>query len=323
MRTLFGIGARGDTIRAIQTALTTAGFDTGSADGVFGQATASAVVRFQAADSLTASGEIDDRTWQQLMNRPVPAASERSLQLTANFEGHGYGLAVGNFDGALLTWGIIGFTLASGEIQAIVRAINSNFPDKVVQAFGDDADELLQLINSDLQFQTSWANEHTVAGRALAQPWKGMFAAFGAMPEVQQEQLKHVQSDYLDPAIATAAKLGFTSELGLALCFDIHVQNGGIKAATMAQVLPQIQQLAEDDARKIVSNAVADSAKPEFQVDVRSRKLTIATGIGNVHGRNYVLEKWGLSAAFQADELKSTALGATGTQSVKETRGGA
>lgn len=313
MRRLFGIGAMGDTIRAIQTALTDAGLDTGGVDGVFGQTTGSAVARFQSTHALTASGEIDDMTWQQLMNRPVPAVNERSLQLTANFEGHGYGLAVGNFDGALLTWGIIGFTLASGEIQAIVRAINSNFPDKVVQAFGDNTDQLLQLMNADRQFQTSWANEHTVAGRALAQPWKGMFAVFGAIPEVQREQLKHVQSDYLNPAIATAVKLGFTSELGLSLCFDIHVQNGGIKAATMAQVLPQIQQLAEDDARKIVANAVADSARPEFQDDVRRRKLTIASGTGNVHGHNYVLEKWGLSPAFQADELKSTAMGATPT----------
>lgn len=313
MRTLFGVGARGDTIRAIQTALTSAGFDTNGVDGVFGGGTNSAVKGFQTANSLTVSGAIDDTTWQQLMNRPAPTASERSLQLTANFEGHGFGLAVGNFDGALLTWGIIGFTLASGEIQSIVRAINNNFPDRVAQAFGDKTNELLQLINADRQFQTSWSNQNTVDGRALAEPWKGMFAAFGAIPEVQAEQLKHVQNDYLNPAIATARKLGFTSELGLALCFDIHVQNGGIKAATMAQVLPQIQQLGEDDARTIVANACADSARTQFQSDVRSRKLTIATGAGNVHGRNYVLENWGLSAAFQADELAPTALGATGT----------
>jgi hypothetical protein len=140
-----------------------------------------------------------------------------------------------------------------------------------------------------------------------------MFAAFGAFPEVQHEQLKHVRSDYLNPAIATAVKLGFTSELGLALCLDIHVQNGGIKPPTMAQLLPQIRQLAEDHARIIVANAVADSAKPEFQDDVRTRKLTIANGTGDVHGRNYVLEKWGLSAAFEVDELKSNAIGTKAT----------
>jgi hypothetical protein len=163
-------------------------------------------------------------------------------------------------------------------------------------------------MRADRAFQTSWANEHTVGGRALVEPWKTMFASFGALPEVQQEQLKHVRRDYLNPAIQTALKLGFSSELGLALCFDIHVQNGGIKPATMSTVLTDIQNKEEGDARAIVANAVADSALPKFQADVRSRKLTIATGAGNVHGRNYVLENWGLSKEFSSSELTGAVL---------------
>jgi hypothetical protein len=135
-----------------------------------------------------------------------------------------------------------------------------------------------------------------------------MFAAFGAIPEVQQEQLKHVLNDYLQPAIITANRLGFESELGLALCFDIHVQNGGIKAATLGQILPQIQQIREAAARRIVANAVADSARPQFQEDVRVRKLTIATGAGRVHKQDYVLEKWGLSGDFSAPDLDTNTL---------------
>ena len=138
-----------------------------------------------------------------------------------------------------------------------------------------------------------------------------MFAAFGAIPEVQLEQLKRVRGDYLNPAIQTGLKLGFTSELGLALCFDIHVQNGGIKPATISAVLPKIQNIDEDDARVIVANAVADSALPRFQADVRSRKLTMATGTGSVHGGNYVLENWGLSKEFSCNELIGTGQAAT------------
>jgi hypothetical protein len=33
---------------------------------------------------------------------------------------HNYGLIVGKFDGAGLTWGIIGFTLKHGELSEIV-----------------------------------------------------------------------------------------------------------------------------------------------------------------------------------------------------------
>jgi peptidoglycan hydrolase-like protein with peptidoglycan-binding domain len=304
MRILFGAGAKGDIVRTIQTHLVERGFPTGI-DGDFGSSTAAAVKGFQSSNSLTPSGGLDENTWSNLMGRPIPEVSERSLQLTASFEGHGFGLAVGNFDGALVTWGIIGFTLVSGEIPSIVQAVQSSNPALVKQAFSSNTDELLQLMTADRGFQTSWANEHTVGGRGLAEPWKTMFASFGAIPEVQQEQLKHVRRDYLNPAIQTALKLGFTSELGLALCFDIHVQNGGIKPATFSTVLAELPNTDESDARTIVANAVADSALPRFQADVRSRKLTIATGTGNVHGRNYVLENWGLSKEFSSSELTS------------------
>jgi Putative peptidoglycan binding domain/Glycosyl hydrolase family 46 len=302
MRTLFAIGAQGDLVREIQQNLSQRGFLPGTADGNYGPNTTGAVKAFQAANSQPQSGNIDEDTWNPLMNKPVPSVSERSLQLTSSFEGHGFGLAVGNFDGALLTWGIIGFTLASGEIQQIVLNINSQFPGVVRQAFAGNTDELLRLMKGDRAFQTNWANAHTVNGRALAEPWKSMFAAFGAAPEVQEEQLKRVQAEYMLPAIRTAGKLGFSSELGLALCFDIHVQNGP-KSDVLARIAGQLHGLQEPDARVLVANAVADSARPEFREDVRERKLTVATGKGSVHGKHYVLQNWGLDSAFPAPEL--------------------
>lgn len=46
--------------------------------------------------------------------------------------------------------------------------------------------------------------------------------------------------------------------------------------------------------RILIANAVADHAKPEFREDVRSRKLTIATSTGQVHGERFDLTSWGL-----------------------------
>jgi hypothetical protein len=310
-RTLFAIGAIGDVVKEIQLALLANGCDPKGTDRVYGNDTSNAVKQFQMAKSLPVTGAVDDGSWQLLMQRPVPAASERSLQLTAAFEGHGFELAVGNFDGALLTWGIIGFTMSAGEVQSIVLAINAAHPELVEGAFGDNRAELLHLMTAGSGFQEQWANEHTLDHGALAEPWKSMFAAFGALPEVQAEQLKHVHDDYLDPAIRTAMKLGFTSELGLALCFDIHVQNGGIRAAVLKKLLQQSQGggMTEPDLRSLVANAVADSARAAFREDVRRRKLTIATGGGTVHGHNYRLESWGLSSDIAATELIPAAAG--------------
>jgi peptidoglycan hydrolase-like protein with peptidoglycan-binding domain len=307
-RTLFGAGAIGETVRQVQEVLITQGCGFAKADGVFGDGTAAAIKQFQTKTSLAVTGVMDNATWQSLMNRPVPSAGDRSLQLTAAFEGHGFELAVGNFDGALITWGVIGFTMTSGEIQSIVLAVNKTHPELVKQAFGVHADELLQLMNATRDFQKQWANEHTVTSRSLAEPWRSMFAMFGSFPGVQQEQLKHVKEGYLDPAAATAKRLGLTSELGLALCFDAHVQNGGIKPASLKSLLQKSKAgLAELELRELIANAVADTARAAWREDVRTRKLTIATGQGKVHGHVFVLDNWGLSGKFQAGELSKTA----------------
>ena len=131
-----------------------------------------------------------------------------------------------------------------------------------------------------------------------------MFATFGSSPEVQAEQMNHVQSDYMLPAVHTAKSLGFTSELGLALCFDIHVQDGGIDNTAMQQVQQNSTPgMAEPDLRVVVANAVADRAKPKWSDDVRARKLAIANGQGTVHGHLFVMENCGLSGNFDAPEL--------------------
>jgi hypothetical protein len=125
--------------------------------------------------------------------------------------------------------------------------------------------------------------------------------------------MKHVTSDYLNPAIETVKMLNFSSELGLALCFDIHVQDGGILHAALDQIRQQVTpDMPETTRRVIVANAVADSARPAFRQDVRQRKLTIATGEGVVHGHTYNLDEWGLNGGFQASELAVEAAQAAG-----------
>ncbi len=303
-RTLFGDGAIGDIVKQIQQSLTTAGFSTNGTDGWYGNDTHNAVKSFQSSKATPTTGLVDDGLWLTFMTIPIPTVPQRALQLTASFEGHGFGLAEGNFDGALLTWGIIGFTMGAGEVQEIVLAINNSHPEIVQQAFGSNADELIGVMQADRASQITWANQHTLPKGSLAEPWKTMFATFGSFPEVQAEQMNHVQSDYMLPAIQTAKSLGFTSELGLALSFDIHVQDGGVKNTA----LQQIQQnsapgMAESDLRVVVANAVADWANPSWIDDVRARKLAIAQGHGTVHGHLFVMDNCGLSGNLDAPEL--------------------
>jgi len=108
---------RGMLITQVQEGLRTHGIDPGPSDGLFGDQTARALATYQKAVDLPPSGAVDAETWQLLVSPQPPGLRERCLQVTADFEDHGFARVIGNVDGAGLTWGIIGFTLASGSLQ--------------------------------------------------------------------------------------------------------------------------------------------------------------------------------------------------------------
>ncbi|WP_224366181.1 peptidoglycan-binding protein [Hyalangium versicolor] len=66
-------GARGSQVVDLQRKLAAAGFSPGSADGVFGPKTTTAVKSFQRAKGLTADGIVGPQTWNAL-NAPPPSS---------------------------------------------------------------------------------------------------------------------------------------------------------------------------------------------------------------------------------------------------------
>jgi peptidoglycan hydrolase-like protein with peptidoglycan-binding domain len=295
-RVVYGPGAHGGVVESLQRALVAAKFDTKGVDGFYGNNTKLAVQAFQNANPpLESTGIVDDATWQKLMQSPIPPIDVRTLELTAAFEGHGYTLAQGNWDGAWLTWGIIGFTMIHQEVQKIVLAVETGAPALIRTAFGDNAGKLLEVMNDTPRNQQQWANSISNGSRVV-EPWLTGFRLLGQFPQVQQIQRQAARDHYFIPATATARKFKLGSELGLALCFDIHVQNG-IGADAQADIGDAVKAAPPADERAlrvIIADAVADNARSDFREDVRKRKLAIARGQGIVHGANYVLENWGL-----------------------------
>lgn len=296
-RLLFGRGARGAIIQHIQEKLTAIGFDTKGHDGVYGGDTVSAVTAFQKSAGLPETGNVDDDTWTALMAAPIPPVLDRCLGLTATFEGHGFTLAQGNFDGAGVTWGIIGFTLKHGELKKIIKSAFAEDEALVRSCFGDKTDELLAILDKPMDQQIKWADSISVppSKAPLMEPWKSAFRKFGETPLAQRLQLERVRDAYYTPALQTARKFGLTTEVGAALCFDIHVQNGGVKSAAENIVRSKMQPgMPESEIRVLIANAVADNALPEWREDVRARKVAIAKGAGTVHGLKAELRNWGL-----------------------------
>jgi len=225
---------------------------------------------------------------------------ERCLQLTARIEGHGYQAVAGDFDGAGLTWGIIGFTLQHGEIQALVREAMLRDPDLVRSAFGASTDELVgRLTGDDWNQLKDWADSISVGpnGVGVAQPWRDGFRLLGASPLMKQLQRDRARRQYFDPSQATACALQLGGDLGAALAFDIHVQNGGVKAADRKAFDTRMAQASDRSPlarRVLLADLVAASANARWRADVAARKQAIATGLGEVHGMRLDLSAWGM-----------------------------
>lgn len=298
-RTLFARGSRGGIINRIQQALSQEGYYTGRPDGLYGGGTEKAVNRYQTENALEATGKVDDVTWQRLIKADIPPIQERCLQMTAAFEGHGFGMVQGNWDDAWLTWGIIGFTLRHGEVSQIVLEVFESNPEAVREAFRDLTDELIRIMRAPRAEQEAWANRISEGPKRykVAEPWRPAFARFGAQEAVQAVQVRRAFERYFAPAVETARRYQLNTERGVGLCFDVQVQNGGIGPDARAAIEAALQARPPEDERALrilIANAVADHARPEFRNDVRSRKLAIATGAGQVHGEPFELESWGL-----------------------------
>ncbi|HEY8973153.1 MAG TPA: chitosanase [Burkholderiaceae bacterium] len=300
-RTWFSQGLEGAIARDIQANLLKQGFFAGNhdtfIDGDFGGHTVAALQQLQSARSLPQTGAVDDATWGQLTVEAVPTLFERCLGLTASFEGNGYTQIEGNFDGAGLTWGIIGFTLSNGEIQGLLAEIEQTAPGTLARVMGADlAAQWAAQMARPIAQQLQWADSISSGPSKLGLPpeWVDAFQRLGQEPLVQRLQMHHAYDSYFVPAAATASTLGLATELGLALCFDCHVQNGKARVLAVQDLQRAGRAPTEAQQRAAFARAVASHASPTYQDDVLVRKMAVATGAGTVHGRAYTLAHWGL-----------------------------
>lgn len=289
---------QGELIRRLQLTLRAGGFYRDTVDGIYGNKTELALLGFQQENGLAQTGKIDEETWRLLTSSDAPDLRQRCLQVTADFEGTGFTRAVGNFDGAGLTWGIIGFTLSNGELTRLLREIRSSLPEVFRAAFGDLTARINQVIDAGPAEQLSFANSISVGSSKvkILDVWANAFERLGSDPGVQEIQLRHTQR-FFDRAMEDFRNFRLENELGFALCFDIAVQNGGIDSNEAARIRSKIDQerpTTQQELRTIIANVVAENSRPRFIEDVRRRKLTVATSTGTVHGSRYSLKTWGL-----------------------------
>lgn len=293
---------RGGLVIQLQLALAKAGHVL-TPDSVYANQTRQALKAWQAAGRLPVTGEVDEITWTGLTGQDKPGLFRRCLALTAAFEGHNYTLAVGNFDGAYVTWGIVGFTLRHGNLGKVIRRVNERHPSILIEAMGAaKAQKLLEIIGETSAKQKAWSDSISTGARkyVLQTDWKDAFEALGNRREVREIQDEVAFEVYWKRAAQDLKDHGQMTELDAALFFDTAVQNGGVGADRGKAIRDALtggpaaptphQRLA------LIAKAIASKAKPEYQADVLSRKGAIAAGSGAVHQAEYQIANWGLEA---------------------------
>jgi hypothetical protein len=271
--------------------------------------TEAAVRAFQAAQGLGVDGCAGPRTWAALFGGSEPprnpltssTIAHRCLALTACFENsimppECFTGVTGDFDGQGLSFGALQWNVGQNTLQPLLQAVLRRNRNACEQIFHEHLPTLEAMLAApraeQLRFVRALQNRRGV----LAEPWRGMLKSVGRHPDCQAVQVEHAQG-YLDRAVGLCAEYGLTTERGLALMFDIAVQNGSISRGVKAQILTDFKSVSESGLAaevtkmKIIANRRAAAANPRFVEDVRRRKLTIAEGCGRVHGIDYDLQQ--------------------------------
>ncbi len=231
---------------------------------------------------------------------------EKGGLLTPSFEGNGYTGLTGNFDGQGWSFGLLSWAAGQGTLQPLVKAMHDAGPETfqrccTVEVEGrgtvDLSPDLLAWCAMRVDDAVLWAASRCApTGEKQPLPhWSAVFRNLGNKPGFQAIQREHGAA-YMATAHQIADAHGFKTERGLALAFDIAVQDGSVKPAAEAKFRSTAPSFPEQIRLEVMANAVADASS--FPDDVRARKLTIARGFGTVHETAYNLANWpGLTLA--------------------------
>ena len=309
-------GARGREVTRLEIRLNELGLYDGGFDDAFGGGVEKGVVKFQQQRGLPATGAVDDATSRALFADPSPRLAAvkgksldfRCLMLTSLFEtGQGvpgcFGTLAGNFDKQGISFGVLQWNLGQGTLQTLLKRLNATHPEVIKEAFGNGRDELVGILSAGKQAGLAFAATVQDAKNRVTEPTRSRFRALGATPECQAAQLESA-AGFFATGRALFAEYGLVSERGMALMFDVAVQNGSIRPATRAQIFADFAGIPAGAPReerevarmRIIANRRADASNA--RADVRSRKLAIAEGVGVVHGLGVDVERhYGLTLA--------------------------
>jgi len=152
----------------------------------------------------------------------------RVIERVSGHEG-GYASLNRNTDNAGLSFGILQWSQATGQLGVLLQRMRAADPPRFEAIFGPHWEALLQA--------TKAGSLGPVAGAVLwTSPWAERFARAGSDPVFQAVQRRLArEGEHMRGAIAASEALGIATERALALLYDTAVQQGPGAALTIAR----------------------------------------------------------------------------------------
>jgi hypothetical protein len=236
---------------------------------------------------------------------------ERVLAMTASFETGQrfpdcFGAIAGNFDGQGISFGALQWNIGQGSLQPLWKSMYKQHEQTVREVMGPKFDEFINMLQQAKGKQLEWAKsiQYTDEARGrrvwrVVQDWKNRLQELGKTNEMIQLQVETAQVRY-NIAIANCRQFELTTERGVALMFDINVQNGKVNRNGVGdRIFEDYLRIPSDhsdqekqiEKMKVIAERRSAISHPRWREDVKNRKMTIALGEGTVHGRIYNLER--------------------------------
>lgn len=235
---------------------------------------------------------------------------QRVLALTSSFEtGRGfpdcYATIAGDFDNQGLSFGALQWNLGQGTLQELWKKMHQRHEVVLMNCLDGLYDAFVDILFASRERQLAWSRtiQYSPPGKPgshlVTEEWATALRSLALTEEMMLLQVEQSRV-YYDAALVACKRFGLTRERGVALMFDIAVQNGNVDRSgsgprMLADMAALPSSLTEEEREvermRIVARRRAEVASPQWRDDVLSRKMTIANGYGVVHGKRYEIEK--------------------------------
>ena len=237
-----------------------------------------------------------------------PSSSSKDMArnifaITAAFEGDGFKNLTGNFDKQGISFGFLQWNFGQGSLPPVLKKMYDRDPAKFRDIFSSDTDYFLNVLNAKANEQMQFARQINDKNNKVIEPWKSRFIKLGEYGAFQDVQIEFA-NNLFKQAKKAAGDYGLKTQRGLALMFDIVVQNGSVNPTAKTNITKETKNkekslgrsLTERELLEIIALAVANASNPKYINDVKARKMTIVNGKGVVHKTSFDLDKdFGLS----------------------------